>query len=110
MTDDEKRKQSAMLLLEHQEADQHLAHLRERAMRLSSLFADMARWLNAEGIGFMGGLGDEQRDTDIRIRNDIPGYMTGIDFGAALQLMDQIVAAERTLNSLSQRKQALGLK
>ena len=35
MTEDEKRQQKAMLLLEHQEAEQNLAHLEEKAERLS---------------------------------------------------------------------------
>jgi hypothetical protein len=45
MTEDEKRQQKAMLLLEYQEAEQHLAHLEAKAASTSRRLAVVSEWL-----------------------------------------------------------------
>lgn len=46
MTDEEKRQQKALLLLEYQEATDHLANLEEKARRIAEKFAALGKWLD----------------------------------------------------------------
>lgn len=110
MTQDEKRQQKALLLLEHQEAGEELAHLRERAGRLSTQFTEVGQWLSSGKLGFTGVYGQERRTLDASIRSNLASYRDATSFDDALKVMDEIVEAERKLDDLAKRKEALGLK
>jgi len=113
MTEDEKRQQKAMLLLEHQEAEQNLAHLEEKAERLSRRIRGVSEWLSYAA----------QRNSDLS-RDEIWIHGLGVrveplkdieiarsmDFDAAAKLIQEIKDARSTLEQLSKRKQSLGLK
>ena len=53
MTSQEKRTQAAYLLLEYEEAENDLAHQRERGERMIALLNDITRWLQKK-IKFVG--------------------------------------------------------
>jgi hypothetical protein len=110
MTEDEKRQQKAMLLLEYQEADDNLAHLREKATRIAVPFSEVSTWLDhAGGIRYPGYREDDaKRNAAIRANPDL--YRRNLNFDEALALMDEIVRAEALLQKLAQRKNDLGLK
>ncbi len=110
MTDDEKRQQKAMLLLEHQEAEENLAQLREKAGRISAPFAKVGKWLEYSQMNYLGGYEREKAQINGEIRSNLDAYRQAMNFDETLSLMDEIVAAERKLRDPSQRKQALGLK
>jgi hypothetical protein len=107
MTDEEKRKQKAMLLLEYQEAEEALAHLREKAVRIKKPFEDVAIWLNAASLG-------HYQIEDLRIngtiRSNLEAYQNALKFDEALALKDEITKAEKLLEDLAARKLSLGVK
>jgi hypothetical protein len=107
MTEDEKRQQKAMLLLEFQEAEETLAHLQEKATRMHEPIADVADWLNSCHRGSRQTY-DFQRDK--RIRSNLQTYRNALNFDEALSVMDEIARTEKLLEELGQRKKALGVK
>lgn len=109
MTEDEKRQQKAMLLLEYQEAEENLAHLREKAGRMSAPFATVAKWLERAQSGSSMYRIDQDR-TEATIRANLASYQNQINFDEALLLMNEIDGAEKKLKELATRKQSLGLK
>lgn len=109
MTDNEKRQQKAMLLLEYQEAEENLAHLKEKAGVLSKSIDEISTWLSRAHIEIRTNeQGDQKRDANIRA--NIAQYRQALNLDAAVALMDEIKEAERELDSLAERKKALGLK
>jgi hypothetical protein len=107
MTEEEKRQQKAMLLLEFQEAEDTLAHLQEKAVRMKEPIAEVEHWLNACNRGYRQA---HDFDRDRRIRSDPQAYRDALNFDAALALMDEIAKTEKLIEELSQRKKALGVK
>src|SRR5258708_39663377 len=111
MTDEDKRQQKAMLLLEYQETQDTLAHLREKAGRMSAPFSQIGIWLEHAQIT----QGDSPREAKDRernseIRDNADKYCKELDFDAALTLMNEIRDIARKLQELAQRKADLGLK
>jgi hypothetical protein len=114
MTEDEKRQQKAMLLLEHQEAEQHLAHLQAKAATVSARIQGVAEWLTrASRPGGMDSLGSEVYVSQISTRVDVlkdPQVAIAMDLNAAKKLIVEIKEARARVTELSERKQSLGLK
>ncbi|PYX52883.1 MAG: hypothetical protein DMG76_27815 [Acidobacteria bacterium] len=112
MTEDEKRQQKAMLLLEHQEAEENLAHLEEKAKRVSQRIMAVAEWL--ERASQRGS--DLNRDKiwipklgDVNFLAD-PEFGMAMDFEAAKTLFQEVRDAKDKFGELTKRKQSLGLK
>jgi hypothetical protein len=108
MTDDEKRQQKAMLLLETQEAEQSLAELQEKAYRIAENIREIGQWLQ-EARGVMNMRMSDASDRHARV---ISGqqYRTAMNFDAAAALVAELTAARQKVQLLHERKAALGLK
>jgi hypothetical protein len=113
MTEDEKRQQRAMLLLEYHEAEQHLAHLREKAKLISHRLNAVSKWMeewshkgaNAiHGEVYLVALGGK-----VDVLND-PEIAAAMDFASIRGLAIEIQEADRRVREFSDRKQSLGLK
>jgi hypothetical protein len=114
MTEDEKRQQKAMLLLEYQEAQEHLAHLQEKAKRISNNILAVSKWMDNCSQGYSSAAGEDRvYITDIggtvNILTD-PNVAKAMDFDAAKSLALELDEARRRLQELSERKTSLGLK
>jgi hypothetical protein len=109
MVDEEKRQQKAMLLLEYQESEENLAHLREKAERISRLIDCVATWLAHAQIPHPRFL-DDDRERNANIQVNLDRYQKALNFDEALSLMNDIQQAEKKLKGLSDRKAAIGLK
>lgn len=113
MTEDEKRRQKADLLLEYEEAEQSVAHLREKATRIATRIEAVSRWLlNAAGNNdtfsdrvYVSTAGSEL--FEVPTNAQIPPAM---DFSEAVKLVNEIRAGIRRVQELKQRKAALGLR
>ena len=112
MTKDEMRQQKAMLLLEHQEATERFAHLREKAKRISNRILAVQKWISDASEGY-----NLDRDSvyltevhgEVKILTD-PEVAKAMDFDAVKQLFHEIQDAKATVVELQKRKEALGLK
>jgi hypothetical protein len=110
MTEEEKRQQKAMLLLEYQEAESNLAHLREKAGRVAKPYDDVAAWLtHASSFQYPA---SRERDAKVNanIRANLELYRKSFAFDEVVALMDEIKKAEELLAQLGRRKAELGLK
>src|SRR5215813_10562146 len=104
MTEMEIRQQKAILLLECQEAEQTLAHLREKSRRLAQSLERIASWLRSGcGIDFAFGPAAPLHDKGeyVRILED-SRYETAMDFPAAKKLAEEIKDALSNLQSLKE--------
>lgn len=111
MTEDEKRQQKAMLLLEFQEAEHELANLRERAGRVAQPILDVGKWIMNASPELGPSVNKvEFSKYDTRIRVNADRYRKAVNFDDALALMDEIATAEKKLENLAMRKTELGLK
>jgi len=100
MTDEEKHQQIGRLVLEYQQAEQHLAHLREKAASAATAFIQVGDWLKRVSAGQpQFGRNEQARKSAETVAS-----------AEALKLIDEIAEAQRTLADLAQRKAALGLK
>lgn len=112
MTEDEKRQQKAMLLLEYHDAEQNLAHLEAKASSASKRLVAVATWLKSASRRhdsihdkfYVADMGGEVNVTEEPL---IPSSM---DFGATVKLIQDIRDGRKTVDELFQRKQSLGLK
>lgn len=110
MTDQEKRQQKAMLLLECQEAEEELAHLEERAKSLTSIFRELAEWI--------GRLPFPSSETSTSYGERVLGgvdlndskYREAMNFDALNSLVVEINKARIKVRNLKHRKDSLGLK
>jgi hypothetical protein len=109
MTEDEKRQQKAMLLLEYQEEEDNIAHLKEKARRKAAQFQEIQNWLSWVA-SVMKPYDAEERKRDATIRANIDSFRPAINFEEALALVDEVIAAEKALGMLRNRKAELGLK
>jgi hypothetical protein len=112
MTEDEKRQQKAMLLLEYQEAEQNLAHLQEKAHLISRSLSSVSQWLAKSHDRTWNFNPSEPIYTTgetVKILED-PRFAVAMDFPAMKALALEIKASMDNLRSLRQRKEALGLK
>ena len=106
MTDDEKRKQKAMLLLQHEETRQELEHLRTKAWTLGEEVKEIARWLDTAR-----GQESGYRDVELveKIDAHLPHYRKVFDFDAIASLRDELKRTHDKLRELTTQKKALGL-
>jgi hypothetical protein len=112
MTEDEKRQQKAMLLLEHQEANDHLAHLEENVKRVAERIMAVSEWL--ERASQRGS--DLNREVmwlpkvgEVNVLADSK-FASAMDFEAVKALFQEVKEAKARFNELAERKQLLGLK
>jgi hypothetical protein len=113
MTDDEKRQQKAMLLLEFQETELNLASLREKAGCIGREILEVGQWLanmSPERGPNMEYQKKENSRRNSKIRVEIAKYRNAMNFDEALELMNELEKAEKQLASLALRKSELGLK
>ncbi|SRR6266496_3292568 len=113
MTEDEKRQQKAMLLLEYQEAEEHLAHLQEKAKRLSENVLAVAKWMEDRSHSYTTAGGSDDKayvnNRYVNILNN-PEIVKAMDFEVAKSLALEIKEAKRRVEELAERKKSLGVK
>lgn len=100
MTNDEKRQQKALLLLEAQEADDELSHLREKLLWISDRFQAVSKALHTfelNGYAPPGLFAD-------------PLTEGAMNFQSLKSLMEEFTAVRARVADLDKRKAALGLK
>jgi len=110
MTEQEKKRQKADLLLEYQEAEEELAHLTEKATRLSQTLQEITNWVKR--------FGDAMPDTPVaatlrpefKIVLGDTTWKDAMNFEATVKLQDEIKEMQTKLQSLKKRKDSLGLK
>lgn len=112
MTEDEKRQQKAMVLLEYQEAQENLTHLREKVRRTAATIGELCKWLtDAQALppvrmGYE--FPEEKRNANIRA--NLGTFRAAMNFEEILALMDEVKRAETLLGQIEQRKNDFGLK
>jgi hypothetical protein len=111
MTEDEKRQQKGMLLLEFQEAEHNLANLREKAGRLGQQILQFGGWLAGASPERGPNIHtEENKKKSAQIRLNLDAYRKALNLEEAVALMDEIEKTERNLAALAMRKAELGLK
>lgn len=111
MTDEEKRQQKAMLLLEAQEADDELAHLREKATQEAVKLHEVAQWLeDAIGDGYSHDIALKREERERKISTSGHQYSQTMNFANIVDLVHQIKEARKIQGGLQARKAALGLR
>ncbi len=111
MTEDEKRQQKALLLLEYHEAMENIAHLREKAGHVGKPVEEVATWLlyaSPERGPYINIETNKKRDAQIRV--NLEAYRKAMNFDELLSLMDEIEKADKLVEQLKIRKAELGLK
>jgi hypothetical protein len=111
MTDGEKREQKALLLLEYQEAEDHLPQLKEKARRKGQSFGVVERWLryiagDRQAIEY----GEDLSKVGDMIRPNLEKYRENLDLDEIFQLADEVESAKLKVNDLRKRKEQLGLR
>lgn len=104
VTDNDKRQQKAMLLLEFQEADENFKHIKEKLDRMHSAFSSIAQWVKEGAYKYPA---FSQMDAKMRANADRYEKVT---FADALAALDEFAAAAAHLEELRKRKENLGLK
>lgn len=114
MSSDEIRNQKATLLIEHHEATQLLANLKEKALRMGRDIQQFGKWLadesGAENLCEQFGL-----PTDLTwskwFRDNLldEKYKAALDYEKAIALADEIREATAKWKDLEERKGRLGL-
>jgi|ERR1017187_8666861 hypothetical protein len=111
MTDEEKRQQKAMLLLESQEADDDLAHLREKANQQVVKLREVAQWLeDMTGEGYSPDILAQKREERERKISGSAEYGQALNFQRVIDLVNEIKQARKKRAELHTRKAALGLR
>lgn len=109
MTEDEKRQQKGLLLLEYQEAQQNLAHLKEKAYRKVEALDEVRKWIRSvQNVSTNYSPDELTRNNNIRTNLDT--FRKAMNFDDVLLLMDEIKKANQLLETLEKRKADLGLK
>jgi hypothetical protein len=109
MTEDEKRQQKGLLLLEYQEAQQNLAHLKEKAYRKVEALDEVRKWIRSvQNVSTNYSPDELTRNNNIHTNLDT--FRTAMNFDDVLLLMDEIKKANQLLETLEKRKADLGLK
>ena len=109
MTEDDKRQQKAMLLLEHLEAKQNLAHLQTKATQLAEALSAVREWLLNATKDHAGYDRTRIQMLDANIRSGAMKYSDALSFASILALIDEIGQAEGKVRELAQQKEKLGL-
>jgi hypothetical protein len=111
MTDEEKRQQKANLLLEYQEAEDHLAQLREKAHRKAQSFQTLHYWLKfVSGDSTAMHYGEDLSKVGDVIQARLADYRKQLDLDDVLALAAEIEQASKVLSELKIRKDKLGLR
>lgn len=108
MTEDEKRQQRAMVLLEYEETRVELAHLRAKAWKLSEEIGEISQWL-AGAREMQGEEQLRQRERNDKINKNLSHYRAAFDFDAIIALREELRAAIARLGEIEKQKKALGL-
>ncbi|HEX4004129.1 MAG TPA: hypothetical protein VHX36_15870 [Candidatus Acidoferrales bacterium] len=109
MTEDQKKQQRNQLFGDYYDAEQDLAHLREKARRMAESIYGIAVWL---------GQGDSQKRRPQeyqglceRMRANLGHVKATLNADEVISIMEEIQQAEEKLTQLASRKQALlGIK
>ncbi|GAC1436665.1 MAG: hypothetical protein NVS1B11_36040 [Terriglobales bacterium] len=110
MTENEKRQQKGELLLDYQEAENTLAHLREKGTTIAGRISTVAKWVESVSRSYESvRTSDQKYSTDVEVLND-PQLKIAMDFDAAAKVVQQIREAKTKVDELAQRKQSLGLR
>ncbi len=104
---DESRQQKAMLLLEHKEAVDALAELKERAIRIGRDIQQFGKWLADEPARRVYQRNQEQYGLPVDLLEQ--RYAQALNLEEALALADAIRAAMAKIKDLEDRKRNLGL-
>lgn len=111
MTDEDKRQQIAMLLLDCQEAEDELAHLEESAKRLATDIRQVADWLESATYPDFLQRGEvQERHARISSESGSKRYSQALDFQKAAEAVSALNKARTKVDQLKQRKAALKLK
>jgi hypothetical protein len=108
MTEDEKRQQKAMLLLQYEETRQELEHLRAKAWDTSEKIKEVAYWLE-EAREVTSASDHRQKERDAKITTNSQHYKVNFDFEAVSQLREELRATNARVRDLAAQKKALGL-
>jgi|SRR4051794_4547177 hypothetical protein len=108
MSSDADRLERAMLLLECQEAEDALQHLRVRIGKLSVPFARVARWMELAQDPPPNE--SDWQMIDRFVRANLEAFRSAIDLSPAVAAMDEVAELQIRVNKLRQRKDSLGLK
>lgn len=113
MTDDEKRQQKGLLLLEFLEAERELASLREKAGRIGREVSEVGEWLarmspELDHNSEYSKTANAKRDATIRA--SLAKYRGAMNFDEAVALMGEIEQSVKHVAALALRKSELGLK
>ena len=108
MTEDEKRHQKAELLLEYQEQENELAHLREQLKLESLRIGGVLQWMrDYESTELNHTMEVERRHAAITRDPQLP---ISFDIAKLIELVKSIREANQKLGDLRTRKQNLGLR
>ena len=107
MTEDEKRQQRAMVLLEHEETRVELEYLRAKAWNLSQEIGEISHWL--EDAREMHGIEQRQRERDDKINKNLSRYRDAFQFDAIVALREELRNTVAKLDEIAKQKKALGL-
>jgi hypothetical protein len=110
MTDDDKRRQKADLLLEFEDLKDHIAHLNEAAWRQKEFIFQVSKWL--ENSRFLDNSPNIEHFAEINsdITKSIGDYRAAMDFDRVSALVKELSDARIKFDELKKRKQSLGLK
>ncbi len=114
MTDEQKRAEKGLLVIEYQEAEEHLAHLYEHALRLAEPLDNLVGWLKnvryagVERIPMHAQAQCRAQFLEAKVREN-PGKCS-LAVAEALALVEEITHARSHVEDLAERKKALGLK
>jgi hypothetical protein len=106
MTENEKRRQMGELLLDHIEAQKHLAHLQEKAIKMRERLAGLMSCLEPPHVfGVV-----EIHDKSAKIREwSLNSEFKDLDFDAVASLVQEMEDAQNKVDHFADRKSALGL-
>lgn len=96
----EKRTQTAFLLLECHEAEENLAHVEEKAKRMTQCLDDTKNWFEAQAL---------HSSWNGAVDLDDPRYVEALNIESIKATIAEVRDARKKVLSLRQRKQALGL-
>jgi hypothetical protein len=113
MTDDLKRTQKAMALLECSEAEQDLSHLEFRASEVGKALASIGRWVNALVSPLQGdSTGYNYKKIEVQgneYDSNTSVISEAMNHAALISLIQELRDARYKVHNLKSRKQKLGV-
>jgi len=104
---DEMKQQKAMLLLEHSEATEELAALKERAIRVGRDIRQFGQWLAEDAARKIYTRDQQQYGVAVDLLDD--KFSQAVNFLEATKLADEIRVSMDKVRDLELRKRNLGL-